>query len=147
LTVTQWAELQLVVDMFETQKSACDIPTNHGKFLQDDRPPRPPPRDYEVSNDGLIRAHTIFVSQSAQGSAREKRLKQGHASNPLTIGQWVAYPVSYTDKFPHDEKQECFVGKIVELNAKDNLVFLQAWNTRCLNNLTNKSCNPALLSC
>jgi hypothetical protein len=142
LTGPEWDELQTVVEVLKTQQPACDLAGNHGYLL-----PRPDD-DEKVGVDGeqlLMRPDTLWASQSAQSHARALRYERGHASTPLEVGSWVAYPVTYTDAMPEDKKQDFFVAKITQIDVDLCEVKLKPWNTTCVRNLTHTP-NPTYKS-
>ena len=109
-----------------------ELPANHGAFAADFVDPD---AVHEEQPQLYARPVTMFTSQSHQNRARETRKTQGHASNPIVVGDFLAYTTDYTPDYPQDKKQACWVGKIIGIDTEESKVHLARWHTETLDNL------------
>ena len=140
LTTEQWDGVLSTFLMVSEPSEPRDADPCEGSFCVDFLDPNDE-HDHALlqpeKNGGLLlfRPTTLFPSQSAQNSARELRKTRGHASEPLVVGNFIAYVVHYTDDFPEDQKQDFWVGKITELDVPQRQVKVRKWNTGTVKNL------------
>ena len=76
---------------------------------------------------------------NARADARERHKRQGHASRPLQIGDFVAYVPDYAPTFPSNKKQDFFLGKVLDLDAAARTVKIQMYHTSVVKNLTSNT--------
>ena len=135
-----WDETQQMIDTVTTLRTR-ELPDGHGAFAADFADPDA--EQEEEEHQLYARPHTMFSSQSHQNRARERRKTQGHASNPIVVGEFLAYTTDYTLETPQDQKQACWVGKILGIDAEECKVNIARWHTGTIDNLNvNKSSNP-----
>ena len=85
-----------MVDIVTTLRTR-ELPDGHGAFAADFADPDD---EQEEEHQLYARPTTMFSSQSHQNRAREKRKTQGHASNPIVVGDFLAYTTDYTPETP-----------------------------------------------
>ena len=139
LSDTTWEETQDMINTVTTLRTP-ELPANHGAFAADFVDPD---AVHEEQPQLFARPVTMFSSQSQQNRAREQRKTQGHASNPIVIGDFLAYTTDYTSDYPQDKKQDCWVGKIIGIDTEESKVHLARWHTGTIDNLnTDRASNP-----
>ena len=116
------------------------MPEHYGSFAADFADES----DEELEDHAQLfaRSTSVWQSQSQQNRAREKRKVQGHASNPLTVGHYLAYTTNYAEEYPRDKMQAFWLGKILEIDVEAKQVKLARWHTGTINNL-NLECQSA----
>ena len=132
--------------MFEivTKQRTTEMPEHYGSLAADfaDESDEEPEDHAQL----FARSTSVWQSQSQQNRAREKRKVQGHASNPLTVGHYLAYTTNYAEEYPRDKMQAFWLGKILEIDVEDKQVKLARWHTWTINNL-NLECQSAPQYC
>jgi hypothetical protein len=137
LTDMQWAEAQEMFTRVTTQRTAIR-PQDHGAFHVDTLDPDDGKGDHDDDRMLYGRPECVFQSQSHQDAARKKRRVQGHASNPLVVGKFVAYTTYYEDDVKAEHRQPFWVGKISNINVTTEQVQVQCFHTKAMDNLTAK---------
>jgi hypothetical protein len=83
----------------------------------------------------------IFSGPGEAGRARQHR-RDGVVAEQLCIGSFVATECSYKDDVPENERQDFWLGKIVELDSSDNTVRVEWYNTSTKRNLAAAESGP-----
>jgi hypothetical protein len=135
LTAAQWEQVQLLQQRVVVPREPPVVPDDHGTFAVDQVGSDEEDGEDEEEDQLYARPTTVFQSQSHQNRARALRRKQGHASNPLVVGRFVAYTPNYTTETKDDDKQLCWVGKIINIDADSRQVRLQRYHTSTIKNL------------
>jgi len=134
LSADQWAEVQVMFEKVSTPTVAQPLPEGFGKFVKEDAVLDHVP----VADGGLMaRQHAVYETQHQQNAARELRRTQGHASEALVIGNYIAYPPNYTADTHADEKNDFWVGRIISVNVPLQCVNVRRLHTGTKKNLTN----------
>ena len=98
----------------------------------------------EVSEEGLltIRRNSMHLNTSQMNVQRQARRLQGHNMSALVVGHFISYVPNYTADFLDSKKQDFWVGKIVEIDAGNNVAKVRRWHTNTLRNSTHMP-NPS----
>jgi hypothetical protein len=76
----------------------------------------------------------IFRGPGEAGRARQHR-RDGVVVEQLSIGSFVATECNYEDDVPETERQDFWVGKIVQLDNSDDTIRVEWYNTTTRRNL------------
>jgi hypothetical protein len=136
LTEDQWDEAQELLERITTPRTT-ERPTNHGVFHVDTLDSDDDVKEDDNSDHLLFRPTTIFHSQSHQQRARESRKAQGHASNPIVVGKFVAYVTNYLPDVLPEGRQDFWVGKVTKIDTNDSTVHIQCWHTNVTDGVKN----------
>lgn len=127
-----WEEIQGMIEIVTKQRTT-EMPELYGSFAADFADESD--EEQEDHAQLFARPTSVWQSQSQQNRAREKRKVQGHASNPLKVGHYLAYTTHYAPEYPRDKVQAFWLGKILEIDVEEKQVKLTRWHTGTINNL------------
>ena len=84
-----------------------------------------------------LRPISIFSDHNDEAFSREQRQKMGHCQNYILVGNYVAYTTDYTHDVPDEKRNEFWLGVVLEVDARANLILLRRYNTVTFRNATN----------
>ncbi len=61
----------------------------------------------------------------------------GHCQNYILVGNYVAYTTDYTQDVPDEKRNEFWLGVVLEVDARANLIEVRRYNTGTFRNATN----------
>ena len=78
----------------------------------------------------------VFENTNRQAIDRDNRKRRGRANAELVVGNLVALTGLYEDSVPPEERQDFWVGKIIQIDYETEQVRLSMYNTPVLENAT-----------
>ena len=142
ITKEEWLKVLAVFNFLRDDKhleqlELAPVP-NGGLFLNETDDPlqfRNPRR--QTSQDLFLRDPSrIFDNTNQQAIDRENRKARGRAKSALIVNNYVALTVNYVPETRPQDRQDFWVGRILQLNKQQRMVRIQYFNTGCTKNLT-----------
>jgi hypothetical protein len=96
--------------------------------------------DEEVNNILRTKPVAIYSNQNRQNLAREQR-KLGRCEEVILIGNYIAFTPNYLPSVKKKQRQEFWLGKVIEIHAKSEKVNVLFWHTPVLKNASSKNNN------
>ena len=138
LSEDQWQEVMSLLERVTTpRKTVCYSFQAHEALTLAPQPEEQENDDDEHEQTVCMRPTGAWSSQHQQNNARETRKKQGHASSPLVVGNFVLYVPNYTAETLPNQKHEAWLGKILSVQEDD--IYLQCYHTGTKQNLTGRA--------
>ena len=106
--------------------------TFHGEGKYDVTSENPPVMEVRLP------ANLVYRDQNDQNEARRQR-REGVDASKLLIGNYVAYKVLYTDETKAEDRNDFWVGCIVQIDKKDGLVRIKTFHASQRKNLNTGS--------
>ncbi len=102
---------------------------------EDERGAQPDPRATRLLT---LPPRSLSHNLNEQNQARANR-RLGIADEVLVVGNFVAFRPNYKTSVPADKRQEYWLGKIVQLDAENELVYVRYYHTSCKANASKGS--------
>jgi hypothetical protein len=142
LSEDDWEAMNDIWDSLKGDTHLEDRPVSHdGLFINEEDDPclrAVAQQQSEVAQDSRLFMRPscrVFQNTNRQALDREERKRRGRADGELVIGNLVALTGKYTEDVTLDKQQDCWVGKILELDHEHEQVHVSYYNTpviRCL---------------